>query len=125
MRTWTWTWTRTLKTYDYKSAGYYYNNIVVVVDASHNCQSSPSPLIVFCTAVTSTVDAFKSRPSHQLSLECVRAALNDNRIDLLTHWLSQDRYDSHGSCQSCKVLDNNQSINQSILGGVVVRTLDL
>ena len=42
----------------------------------------------------STVDAFSTRPNQILSVECVRAALVENRIDLLTHWLSQDRYDS-------------------------------
>ena len=40
------------------------------------------------------MDAFQTRPNQLLSVECVRATLAENRIDLLTHWLSQDRYDS-------------------------------
>ena len=54
---------------------------------------------MFCTALLSTVDAFRTRPDQLLSVECVRAALTENRIDLLTHWLSQGRYDSAVTCR--------------------------
>ena len=72
--------------------------VVVEISADDSCQSqgegAESPALVFCSAVVSTVDAFQARPDHSLSVACVRAALTENRIDLLTHWLSQRRYDS-------------------------------
>ena len=78
--------------------------VVVVVEISSSdvqSDSDQSPLLLFCTSLMSTVDAFQSRPNQLLSVECVRAALNHSRIDLLTHWISQHRYDSTLTCLHC------------------------
>ena len=40
----------------------------------------------------STVLAYGVRPSDYMSLECLKCALEENRVDLVTHWISQDRY---------------------------------
>ena len=65
------------------------------VEVSSVNYESPSAALVFCTALMSTVDAFRTRPSPQLCVECVRVALAENSIDLLTHWLSQRRQAPH------------------------------
>jgi len=49
---------------------------------------------MYCITLMSTVDAFRTVPDELLSVECVRTALRENRIDLLTHWISQHRYGS-------------------------------
>lgn len=51
-----------------------------------------SPLLAFCDAVMASVSAVGSRPNHKLSDECVECVLNENRLDLLAHWIAQDRY---------------------------------
>ena len=51
-----------------------------------------SPYLAFCDWLMATVPAYPNKPSDKMSLECVKCALEENRLDLLTHWLSQDRY---------------------------------
>ena len=68
-------------------------NIHYIVDMEGlESGSSRSPLLAFCDALMATVLAFGVRPSEFMSLECVKCALEENRIDLLSHWISQDRY---------------------------------
>lgn len=50
-----------------------------------------SPLLAFCDSMMSTVPAYETRPSVFMSLECVKCSLEENRLDLLSHWISQDR----------------------------------
>ncbi|CAH1791061.1 unnamed protein product [Owenia fusiformis] len=50
-----------------------------------------SPLLAFCEAIMSNVLALGIKPSAPMSLECVRTVLDQNRVDLLSHWISQDR----------------------------------
>ena len=51
-----------------------------------------SPLLAFCDAVMASVSAVGSKPNHKLSEECVQCVLHENRVDLLAHWISQERY---------------------------------
>lgn len=53
-----------------------------------------SPLLAFCDAVMASVSAVGSKPNHKLSEECVQCVLHENRVDLLAHWISQERYKS-------------------------------
>ncbi|XP_021366978.1 clathrin heavy chain linker domain-containing protein 1-like isoform X2 [Mizuhopecten yessoensis] len=50
-----------------------------------------SPLLAFSEAVMSSVGAIGMKPNDTLSLECVECALYENRLDLLSHWISQER----------------------------------
>ncbi|KAH9495526.1 hypothetical protein Btru_013499 [Bulinus truncatus] len=50
-----------------------------------------SPLLAFCDALMSSVKAAGKKPNDALSLDCVEAALNENRVDMVHHWLAQDR----------------------------------
>ncbi|XP_046338249.1 clathrin heavy chain linker domain-containing protein 1-like [Haliotis rufescens] len=50
-----------------------------------------TPLLSFCDALMSSVKEAGSRPNEALSLDCVLCALNENKLDLLYHWLAQDR----------------------------------
>ncbi|XP_062620292.1 clathrin heavy chain linker domain-containing protein 1-like [Saccostrea cucullata] len=50
-----------------------------------------SPLLAFCDAIMASVAAVGTKPASGLSTECVECALNENRLDLLSHWISQDR----------------------------------
>ncbi|XP_022335234.1 clathrin heavy chain linker domain-containing protein 1-like isoform X2 [Crassostrea virginica] len=69
-----------------------------------------SPLLAFCDAIMASVEATGAKPGSELSTECVECALNENRLDLLSHWISQDRLSSSrqigdlisGHC-ACKV----------------------
>lgn len=53
--------------------------------------SHRSPLLAFCDAIMASVGAVGCKPAGELSTECVECALNENRLDLLSHWISQDR----------------------------------
>lgn len=81
-----------------------------------------SPLLAFCDAVMASVSAVGSKPNHKLSDECVECVLNENRLDLLAHWIAQDRLSlnhqigdrivDHCNCQvpckcSCQALAQN------------------
>ena len=81
-----------------------------------------SPLLAFCDAVMASVSAVGSKPNHKLSEECVQCVLHENRVDLLAHWISQerlslnhqigDRISEHCKCQvpckcSCQALAQN------------------
>ncbi|KAK3591625.1 hypothetical protein CHS0354_013809 [Potamilus streckersoni] len=50
-----------------------------------------SPLLSFCDALMSSAGTGSSKPNAHLSAECVECALKENRIDLLSHWITQDR----------------------------------
>ena len=50
-----------------------------------------SPLLAFSEAVMSSVGAIGTRPNKKLSLECVKCSLDENRLDLLQHWIAQER----------------------------------
>ena len=54
-------------------------------------RSGRTPLLAFCDALMSTVLAYGMRPNEYMSIECVQCALTENRLDLLSHWISQDR----------------------------------
>lgn len=63
-----------------------------VVDLAHvPSQTGRTPLLAFCDAFMSTVLAYSGRPSEYMSLQCVKCSLEENRLDLLSHWISQDR----------------------------------
>lgn len=67
------------------------NLFVFITDVKAN-GNARSPLLAFCDAVMASVSAVGSRPNHKLSDECVECVLNENRLDLLAHWIAQDRY---------------------------------
>ena len=48
-------------------------------------------LLEYCEALMSTVPAYKINPNEYMSHESVLCALNLNRLDLLAHWIAQDR----------------------------------
>ncbi|KAL8601613.1 hypothetical protein ACOMHN_003879 [Nucella lapillus] len=50
-----------------------------------------SPLLAFCDAMMSSVKSAASKPNEGLSLDCAKAGLNENRLDLIYHWLTQDK----------------------------------
>ena len=50
-----------------------------------------SPLLAFCDALMSTVLAYGVKPSEYLSAESVKCAVSENRLDLVTHWIAQNR----------------------------------
>ena len=50
-----------------------------------------TPMLAFCEALMSTVSAYGIKPTEVMSQECVKCALEENRLDLLVHWISQDR----------------------------------
>ncbi|XP_064599978.1 clathrin heavy chain linker domain-containing protein 1-like [Liolophura sinensis] len=52
---------------------------------------SRSPLLSFCDSLMSSVPAIGVKPNESLSTECVRCALEESRLDLLSHWIAQDR----------------------------------
>ncbi|XP_038049781.1 clathrin heavy chain linker domain-containing protein 1-like isoform X3 [Patiria miniata] len=49
------------------------------------------PLLVYCEALISSVPAVGSPPDAETSLECVKSALSEDRLDLVMHWLLQER----------------------------------
>ena len=53
--------------------------------------SGRTPLLAFCDGLMSSVLAFGVKPSDYMSVECVKCALEENRLDLLSHWIAQDR----------------------------------
>lgn len=50
-----------------------------------------SPLLAFCDAMMSSVKAATNKPNEGLSLDCAKAGLIENRLDLIYHWLTQDK----------------------------------
>ncbi|XP_070576563.1 clathrin heavy chain linker domain-containing protein 1-like [Ptychodera flava] len=51
----------------------------------------PSPLLLYCEALMSSVTAVNIKPTADVSWECVDCALNEDRLDLVMHWVAQDR----------------------------------
>ncbi|XP_074655694.1 clathrin heavy chain linker domain-containing protein 1-like [Tubulanus polymorphus] len=49
------------------------------------------PLLAYCDAIMSSVLAIGVIPSEEMCIECVQTALANNRLDLLLHWIAQDR----------------------------------
>ena len=50
-----------------------------------------SPMLAFCDALMATVPAYGVKPTEIMSQECVKCVLEENRLDLLVHWISQER----------------------------------
>ena len=62
-----------------------------------------SPLLAFCDAMMSSVKTAAKKPNEGLSLDCAKAGLNENRLDLIYHWLTQDKSVASGdTCFSLK-----------------------
>ncbi|KAJ8046059.1 Clathrin heavy chain linker domain-containing protein 1 [Holothuria leucospilota] len=59
--------------------------------AIHVKPAQTSPLLMYCEALIASVPAAGIIPDAEISLECVKAALNDDRLDLVTHWLATKR----------------------------------
>lgn len=49
-----------------------------------------SPLLIFCDALMATASAAEPLTG-AMSVECIRCALRENRVDLATHWLAQGK----------------------------------
>ncbi|XP_066282329.1 clathrin heavy chain linker domain-containing protein 1-like [Branchiostoma lanceolatum] len=47
-------------------------------------------LLAYCEALMSSVSALSHLPSPEVCLECVRCALSQHRLDLVTHWIAQN-----------------------------------
>ena len=54
-------------------------------------QGKSSPLLAYCEALMSSVPAVGVLPNAETSLECVKSALQEDRLDLVTHWIAQKR----------------------------------
>jgi hypothetical protein len=53
-------------------------------------EGGQTPLLIFCDALMATASA--AQPLTQaMSVECIRCALSENRLDLATHWLAQGK----------------------------------
>lgn len=53
-------------------------------------EGGQTPLLTFCDALMATASA--AQPLTQaMSVECIRCALSENRLDLATHWLAQGK----------------------------------
>ena len=63
----------------------------VTTAMSYKTSSGTSPMLTFCEALISTVHSYRSLPNEFMSQECVQCALNENRLDLVAHWISQER----------------------------------
>ncbi|XP_022111074.1 clathrin heavy chain linker domain-containing protein 1-like isoform X2 [Acanthaster planci] len=50
-----------------------------------------SPLLIYCEALVSSVPAVGLLPNAETSLECVKSALVEDRLDLVMYWLAQKR----------------------------------
>ncbi|XP_071962550.1 clathrin heavy chain linker domain-containing protein 1-like [Antedon mediterranea] len=50
-----------------------------------------SPLLSYCEVLIDSVPAVGVLPDAPTSLECVKCALKEDRLDLIYHWLAQDR----------------------------------
>ena len=48
-------------------------------------------MLAFADALMSTVDAYGVKPDEYISQECVKAALKENKLDFVSHWMAQDR----------------------------------
>ena len=59
-------------------------------------------MLAFADALMSTVDAYGVKPDEYMSLECVKSALAENKLNLVSHWMAQNR------CVSIAMLYNNQ-----------------
>ncbi|XP_071797566.1 clathrin heavy chain linker domain-containing protein 1-like [Asterias amurensis] len=59
--------------------------------AIHAKPGKTSPLLAYCEALMASVPAVASLPNAETSLECVKSALTENRLDLVMHWLAQKR----------------------------------
>ena len=69
------------------------NNLMYfIVTAIHVRQGKTSPLLAYCEAMMSSVPAVGILPKAETSLECVKSALQEDRLDLVTHWIAQNRY---------------------------------
>ena len=75
--------------------------------------SGRTPLLAFCDALMSSVLAFGVKPSDYMSIECVKCALEENRLDLLSHWIQQDR------------LTNSEQLGNMIYNFTKVRPTEL
>ena len=69
-----------------------WSNFFVLVDVQKKTRKRRSALMAFCEALIATVPAYGVKPNKLISLEAVHCALNENRQDLLAHWVTQDRY---------------------------------
>ena len=70
------------------------NKVMIFFTSDVKAQGNArSPLLAFCDAVMASVSAVGSKPNHKLSEECVQCVLGENRLDLLAHWIAQDRCD--------------------------------
>ena len=62
------------------------------VDLRHEVTSEGrSPLLAFCDGLMSSVLAYGTLPSEFLTTECIKVAFEENRLDLMSHWISQER----------------------------------
>ena len=85
-----------------------------------------SPLLVFCDALMATASAAQPLTG-AMSVECIRCALGEKRVDLATHWLAQgkltysiplgDLLRDHCSCGarcSCTLLPLAQTVYMDV-----------
>ena len=49
------------------------------------------PLLAYCIAIVDTKCDKFSKPSKELSLECIKVILEYNKIDILSRWVSQKK----------------------------------
>ena len=66
-------------------------NIIVHSALKDKTDRGRHALLAYADALMSTVDAYRVKPDEYISLECVKAALRENQLDLVSHWMAQNR----------------------------------
>jgi len=51
----------------------------------------PSPILLFCQSLLVAVGIGTSKLDPRMSLECVKVALEEERLELVNHWMAQDK----------------------------------
>lgn len=54
-------------------------------------RGKPLPLLLFFEAIFSTSQAFKRPINADLTVEGIKCGLSEKRLDLVTHWITQEK----------------------------------
>lgn len=55
----------------------------------HSFSEDTDPLLIYCNSIIDSINDALSKPSEDMSVECLRIALKFNKVDLLTRWIAQ------------------------------------
>jgi hypothetical protein len=54
-------------------------------------RGKPLPLLLFFEAIFNTSQAFKRPINADLTMEGIKCGLSEERLDLVTHWVTQEK----------------------------------